>query len=108
MEIHADNFTKRETKSGKEYLNFHVLFAEGDLIVYSQGWQVFGGLINPPSYMKGRRFFPNLNLSPEAARMLYDAVAGQLPEGFELTEKDVLVKHLTLTMDEFKRLYPSL
>jgi hypothetical protein len=109
MEVFVDNFTERTTRSKTvKYLNFNVVFSDDDFIVYSMGWQVFGGIINPPSYSKGGRFFPNLNLSPALAARLYNRVLEKLPEGHTLDSEAEVVDGLTLTKAEFKRLYPKI
>jgi hypothetical protein len=108
MEIYVDNFSEKLTKNNVKYVNFNVLFVEGESIIYTQGWQMFQGLINPPSFARGRRFFPILNLSPAAARTLYEKVGEKLPAGYDLSDMDEVTQNLELRAPEYKRLFPNL
>jgi hypothetical protein len=108
MNIFADNFVERTTRNKKTtYLNFNVIFSLGDEVIYSVGWQLFSGHINPPSYSKGGRFFPNLHLSPPLAEAVYLAVKESMPGGYELGTIDDVVPSMQLTRAEFLRLFPN-
>lgn len=110
MIVLTDNWKERQTKNGETYYNFNVSIDAGDVMLYTMGWQLFNGVINPPSFRSGWRFYPMMLTGGGFARLLWDELndnATRIKLGLKLRPFEEAVTGITATAMDFARLFPN-
>ncbi len=110
MTISVDNWKERKTKNGEVYWNFNAAIDCESFILYTMGWQVFNGVLNPPSFRSGWRFYPMLLSSGDFSERLYEAVTADEQRktlNIKLRPLAEAVPGIVATAMDFARLFPT-
>jgi len=107
MKISVDNWTERKTKKGANYHNFNIALDFGEIILYTMGWQLANGMVNPPSFRSGWRFYPMILTGGDFSDQLWEVLESDPRRPAGIREAEEAMAGIIATPMEFARLFPT-